>query len=553
MSSNKRKNILIISLIIILIILFIMAYFLFFPKEKEYNIKFDFVNQEDIVREIDVNSDEFIASSAMANVDDKIDISNLIQIDDSLLDLSKIGTYKVIYYVIYDDKRYEIEQTVNVVDKIAPVITLKGKNITILVNEKYDDPGYTVTDNYDTDLSDKVEIDNKLDNTKVGTYKITYKVSDSSNNTSEVVREVTVKKPNVVVVAPKEEVKVVIPKVVETSYSNTIKKNKFTNSNIILEGYLKGVLEENKIKLVAGEDTYEFKIDVVNNNYKLILDIGNIPNGTYKVFINEEKLLNKMAEIERLARAKVGNKLVSFIYENDEVSIKIEDHAYLYDILINPGHGSDDTGAVNEYIMEKEMNLKVSMYEKCRYEAHGLRVYMTRTNDVYSKNFGPTSAIRLHKLAYEMGYYGTVSKIVYSNHHNSIGNNYYMGYEVLVPASLTSGELSNEIKIANKWDNIFSMAENHLRFYARDYDTEVKYAKLGGQTYTFKDNYAVNRIPLIISNVKSIIYEGCYMSNKNDFKWYWLDDNWYKVSEAKIEVYVNSLGLSYNSDNSSCM
>ena len=549
--SNNRKKLLIIILVFILIVLFVIAFFLFKPREKVYDIKFNFKNIDEVNIDIDVKSDKFVFADIMVSVDDKVDISNLLKIDDSMFDLNKIGTYKIIYYVIYKDKRYETEQIVNVIDRETPVIKLNGGDITILVNEKYNEPGYEVTDNYDIDLKDKVVIDNQVDNSKAGTYKIIYKVSDSSNNTSEVVRNVTVKKPNKVV-APKEEIKVVIPKVVETAYSNTIKKNKFTASSIILEGYLKDVKEENKIKLI-GEETFEFKTSVKDNNYKLILDISNIPNGIYKMYINDEELLNKMAEIERLARAKVGNKLVTFTYNKDEVTIKIEDHSYQYDILINPGHGGDDTGAVNEYIAEKEMNLKVSMYEKCRYEAHGLKVYMTRTSDIYGNNFGPSSAIRLHKVAYEMGYYGSVSKIVYSNHHNSIGNNYYMGYEVLVPAELTSSELSNEIAIANKWNNIFTFTENHLRFYARDYDTEKKYPKLNGETYTFKNNYAVNRIPLAVSNVKSVIYEGCYMSNKDDFKWYWQDENWYKISEAKIETYVTSLGINYNSDNYSCM
>ena len=549
--SSKNKRILITVLFLDLIVLVIIALFLFKPKAKTYDVVFKFTDETELNREIAVNSEEFLPSQVTVTVN-KEDMSNLIKIDDSKLDLTKVGIYEIIYYIIYEEKRYEQIQTINVVDKTPPVITLNGKNVTILLNEKYTEPGYKVTDNYDGDLSDKVEIDNKLDNKKVGTYKITYKVTDSSGNTSEASREVTVKKPNVVVVAPKEEVKVVIPKVVETTYSNTIKKNKFTNSNIILEGYLKEPMEENKIKLVS-EETYEFPININNNNYTLNLDIANVPNGTYKMYINEEPLLNKMAEIERLARAKVGNKLVTFTYNKDEVTIKIEDHSYQYDILINPGHGGDDTGAVNEYIAEKEMNLKVSMYEKCRYEAHGLKVYMTRTSDIYGNNFGPSSAIRLHKVAYEMGYYGSVSKIVYSNHHNSIGNNYYMGYEVLVPAELTSSELSNEIAIANKWNNIFTFTENHLRFYARDYDTEKKYPKLNGETYTFKNNYAVNRIPLAVSNVKSVIYEGCYMSNKDDFKWYWQDENWYKISEAKIETYVTSLGINYNSDNYSCM
>ena len=43
------------------------------------------------------------------------------------------------------------------------------------------------------------------------------------------------------------------------------------------------------------------------------------------------------------------------------------------------------------------------------------------------------------------------------------------------------------------------------------------------------------------------------MSNKQEFKWYWNDLNWYKVSEAKIEAYVTSLGLIYNEDNTLCV
>ena len=72
-------------------------------------------------------------------------------------------------------------------------------------------------------------------------------------------------------------------------------------------------------------------------------------------------------------------------------------------------------------------------------------------------------------------------------------------------------------------------------------------------TYSFKDNYAVNRIPLNVFNVKAPIYEGAYLTNKSDYNWYWNEKGYIRVSEAKIETYVNYLGGSYNSDNSSCI
>lgn len=52
---------------------------------------------------------------------------------------------------------------------------------------------------------------------------------------------------------------------------------------------------------------------------------------------------------------------------------------------------------------------------------------------------------------------------------------------------------------------------------------------------------------------KTIIYEGCYLTNKDDYDWYWNQKNYIKVSEAKIESYVNFLGGTYNLDNSSCL
>ncbi len=550
----KRQKLLIIIIAVldILIVLGIFGY-LVYSKYNKIDIKFSYVDKGKITKEIEVNTEEFVPDEMSVTINGE-DMTKLLKIDTSNLDLTKLGTYNIRYYLEYKNKTYEEIKQIKVIDTTKPEIILKGKNTTILLNEKYDDPGYEVKDNYDKDLHDLVEVKSEVDTTKVGTYKITYNVTDSSGNKAEEkTREVKVKKPNVIVATPPKEVKVETPKVVVTEYENTIKKNKFTSSAIKLDGYLKEPLEENKLRLVNEESTKEYPLTMDGNSYSVSIDPDEISNGDYKLYINEEPLLNKMAMIERLLRAKVGSKLVTFKYDNDEVSINVTGHSYQYDILINPGHGGWDSGAVNEYVTEKEMNLTVSMYEKCRYEAHGLNVYMTRTSDVYGDKMGPSGLVSLHKVAYEMGYYGAVSKIVYSNHHNSIGNNYFSGYEILVAGELTSSELANELNIASKWNNIFDLTENHTRFYARDYDTERIYSKLNGEVYNFKNNYAVNRIPLAIANVKATIYEGCYMSNKKEFLWYWNDANWYQVSEAKIETYVTSLGVSYNPDNTSCM
>ena len=101
---------------------------------------------------------------------------------------NKVGKYKVTYKNILFTKY----RTVEIVDEVKPVITLIDDNVTILLNEEYKEPGYKAQDEYDGDITDKVEIISGLKNNQVGTYKITYKVTDSSKNTTKISRVVNV-------------------------------------------------------------------------------------------------------------------------------------------------------------------------------------------------------------------------------------------------------------------------------------------------------------------------------------------------------------------------
>ena len=98
------------------------------------------------------------------------------------IDTSTIGSYKVFYIARYKENEYKIEREVIVKDLIPPTIELKsGEEIEICPSSEYKDPGYKATDNYDGDLTDKVQIE-KEDN------KITYTVEDSSGNITTVER-----------------------------------------------------------------------------------------------------------------------------------------------------------------------------------------------------------------------------------------------------------------------------------------------------------------------------------------------------------------------------
>lgn len=81
------------------------------------------------------------------------------------------------------------------VDKESPIIKLKGSSVNLKINNKYNEQGYTVTDNCDSDLTSKVEVTNNINIYKEGTYEVIYKVKDKSGNEAKEVRKVTVYTP----------------------------------------------------------------------------------------------------------------------------------------------------------------------------------------------------------------------------------------------------------------------------------------------------------------------------------------------------------------------
>ena len=104
--------------------------------------------------------------------------------------------YKLIY-MVEDSSGNQATATrkVNIVDDIAPVIKLNGSaNMKILLDSKYEENGATANDEKDGDLTSKIEITGNVDTSKVGTYKVTYKVVDSSGNEATKLRKVIVYK-----------------------------------------------------------------------------------------------------------------------------------------------------------------------------------------------------------------------------------------------------------------------------------------------------------------------------------------------------------------------
>ena len=178
---------------------------------------------------------------------------------------------------------------------------------------------------------------------------------------------------------------------------------------------------------------------------------------------------------------------------------------------------------------------------------------MTRYDDSLGEMLGNNGLDSLDRRGFTIGYYGAVSKVVYSNHHNgSIYQGDY-GFEILVQNDITKANLEPELSLYNKYRKFYDISDDRIRMYSKDYYTDEIFNKSNGEVYGNKNFYAILRIPRELFNVKNVIYEPIYLTNPSDFNWYYASDNWIKVSELKIKEYVTSIGGVYKSDNSKCL
>lgn len=110
-----------------------------------------------------------------------IDISKNVS-ETGNVDTTKLGEYLVTYKV--KEGINEVSKTLKVVvkDEQKPTLTLNGsENVDMCDVNEYEEEGYTALDNYDGDITDKVQVIKEKN-------KIIYKIADSSSNISVAVR-----------------------------------------------------------------------------------------------------------------------------------------------------------------------------------------------------------------------------------------------------------------------------------------------------------------------------------------------------------------------------
>jgi hypothetical protein len=133
-------------------------------------------------------------ATALDNIDADI-TANIAVV--STVDVDTVGTYTVTYNVsdAAGNAASQVSRTVNITpDVTIPVITLLGETeVSLELGSTYTDAGATAADNIDGDLTANIAVVSTVDVDMVGTYTVTYNVSDTAGNAAvQVLRTVEV-------------------------------------------------------------------------------------------------------------------------------------------------------------------------------------------------------------------------------------------------------------------------------------------------------------------------------------------------------------------------
>lgn len=180
-------------------------------------------------------------------------------------------------------------------------------------------------------------------------------------------------------------------------------------------------------------------------------------------------------------------------------------------VVIDPGHGGQDGGAVGNDIVEKDLNLLISKVMYDEFIRLGIPVYMTRTTD---ETLSPSERVKRAKEKF-----GTDSDIILiSNHINAGGGD---GAEVIY-------SLRNNERLSSKVLSELAKRGQNIR----------KYYQKRGTSNASKDYYYILRDT---PNIESIIVEYGFLDNINDANQ--LKNNYREYALAVVEAVLDYKGL----------
>lgn len=199
---DKNKIIKIVIVVVVIIVLVLLLWFLYFYPNKVFREN-ERLLEEAGKRYYEINSTRLpneegrVISVTLNTLVKQKYLDGLYEAygnkvcdlnESNVKAVNKDGEY--VYYTYLKCGNHESK-----VDHDGPVITLNGsKNMTVSRGDKFNDPGVkSVVDNVDGNMDkSSVSIKGEVDTSKVGVYEITYTISDSLANKTEVTRKVSV-------------------------------------------------------------------------------------------------------------------------------------------------------------------------------------------------------------------------------------------------------------------------------------------------------------------------------------------------------------------------
>ena len=307
------------------------------------------------------------------------------------------------------------------------------------------------------------------------------------------------------------------------------------------------------------------------------IDLSQLDEGRYFIYFNNIPIYShkKLSDVwYTVTRNGVSNQITLETYQG-MLSINVnkvnEQPENVYDILIDPGHGGLDTGTAFNNLLESEESLKISEYISNRLSDHGLKVKLTRTEDVDPAgkgNFDYRESPYYDEGRVEQ-VYRYQAKYMISNHLNSYDKS-LEGFEVYTSVASTNEwaenvvqaltEAGQEARDSEKSE--FRVSEGSYKKYflctesdyASNYGCDNEYMdylyiirETGGKIsqssalLKYNDNYT--EIPNY--GAETMLIEYAYIDNvKDSEEW---KSGWENYGEAVVKATLEYLDIPYQS------
>lgn len=195
-------------------------------------------------------------------------------------------------------------------------------------------------------------------------------------------------------------------------------------------------------------------------------------------------------------------------YKLDKYDLKGVQHLTLPILIIDPGHGGSDPGAIGaDGLKEKDLTLQISLYQFARFQALGVPVALTRTSDTSLTPEQRTKLVR------ESG-----AQYCISNHINAGGGEGAEAiHSIFSKDTLAKSIVQALVDCGLKYRRVFSKkGANELDYYFMHRDT---------------------------GKVETTITEYGFIDHPGDAKK--MKDNWRGYAEAVVKAFCEFIGVNY--------